>query len=1011
MQCALRRNMIPLILFLLAAPAFSSAAPGRWEQTLSGPDWTLHLDPNAAWENDELFLPPVDVAKLPVNPPTGGWDAIDRLEGKKVSVPGTVEEHYWSANGNFVGTSGDYRGVSWWSTSFRLDPMLKGKRIVIAFECVNLRAEVFLNRKLVGYDIVGNTQFEVDATAAAAFGAENRLDVRITDPGGNFSWPAHTVFTWGKYTIPIVRGFGGITGDVTVRAVDPVSVADVWVLNTPKITEAKVFASVRNSAAAPVKGKLTLIIHEYGNPAAVLWKKTVSETVPPGEKEYAFTVNAPKAKVWNLMDPHLYTARAEFGSSDGASADAMGRRFGFRWFTVGTKFAPGTKKDGDERFYLNGKRVFIMATVNRGYWAVNGMYASPEMAKRDVEAAISMGYNALAYHNAIGQPNLVKAADEYGLLSTGESGGYRINDDRGKPVPDEFTRVLRREKLFRFIKRDRSCPSLVAYMLKNEDQNPPEADDMKNIAGMRTLDPSRIILYTGDRNRTYPAWQVHPDDTLKLFYKPYDAKEYYYGWFDMHHWNPQAGWLDDYYRNPRNFMRLDIDDGDSTHLVRKDEIIFYGEEGAFGTTLRLGKIKEEIDRKGSSDGWREKEHLDWFAAYDRFIDEAGFRSSYQTVDALTLALAKNMHYFHGRVIENARISNVIDAYNLNGWASAATHSDIADSYRFPTADPSILKYYNQPLYVAVKIRDKVLPKGAAATADIYIVNEKDLKGTHSLELELADPAGKTVFTKTFPVTVLGGEEYGQLLVEGVVLPPVDAPGYYVLNARITDKGAVKCTGHDDIFAVDYTKGPGLPARCAIIDTSGAVNALLKSARGVALPAFTRDMGRLDLIVVGAHDFRNIRSLYQPVMNRVKNGATLVILDKADSWAEQLDDIYEHQAIQYTSSDHYGSGGRLFVGKSALLDGLPSAQSMNWEYQVFYRGDVWGINMNRAGNETVVALASQARKDILTAVAVIPFGNGRIVLSTLNLLPWLTSDKPQAATAKKMFMNFLELGGK
>jgi hypothetical protein len=1000
------RNARIIMLTAVLAAAFaalSPAAPGRFEQSLSGPDWMLRLDPKAEWETDELFLPPVDVTKLPTNPPTGGWDAMDRLEGKKVAVPGTVEEHYWSRNGNPVGTAGDYRGVSWWSTAFRLDSSLKGKRILIAFECVNLRAEVFVNRRLVGYDVVGNTPFEADATAAAVFGGENRLDVRVTDAGGNFSWPAHTIFLWGKYKIPIVRGFGGVTGDVVVRALDPVAVEDVWVLNTPKITEAKAFVTLKNTSGAPRRGKLTLTVHEYGNTAAVVWKKTFTETIPAGAKEIALAVSAPKAKVWGLFQPNLYIARAEFVTSDGASIDSMDRRFGFRWFDIGTK-------DGDERLYLNGKRVFLMATVNRGYWATNGMYASPEMAKRDVEAAISMGYNALAYHNAIGQPNLVKAADEYGLLATGESAAYRINDERGKPLPDEFTRALRREKLFRFVKRDRSCPSLIAYMLKNEDQNPPDEDDLRNIACMRELDPSRIIIYTGDRLRSYPAWQVRPDDKLKLFYKPYDAIEYYYGWFDMHHWNPIAGWLDDYYRNPRNYMRLNIVDGDSTHLVRKDEIIFYSEEGAFGTMLRLGKIKEELARRGSADGWRESEHLDWYAAYDRFLDESGFRTSFPTVDALTLALGKNMHYFHGRVIENCRISNVIDAYNLNGWASAATHSDIADSYRYPSGDPSILRYYNQPLYVAVKIRDKVLPKGAAATADIYLVNEKDIKGPHTLELELTDPAGKPVFSNTFPVSILGGEEYGQLLVEGIVLPPVNTPGYFILNARLTDKGVVKCTGRDDLFAADYTTGPGLPPRCALVDTSGTVNAFLRKARGVTVPAFSPDMGRLDLIIVGAHDFRSIRSLYQPIMNRVKNGATLVIIDKADSWAQQFNDSYEHQAIQYAGSEHWGSGGRLFVGKSALLTGLPTAQSMNWEYQVFYRGDVWGIDMNRIGNETVVALASQSRRDILTAVARIPFGNGRIILSTLNMLPWLASEKPQAATAKKLFLNFLEYNG-
>lgn len=1006
----MKRMLPPIAAALLISGAFTVPAdPGRFEKILSGPEWTLRLDPAAGWESDELFLPPVDIAKLPVNPPTGGWENMDSLEGKTVRVPGTVEEHFWGRNGNFVGTAGDYRGVSWWSTSFTLDPALKGKRIVLAFEAVNLRAEVFVNHQLVGYDIVGNTPFEVNATNAVAFGAENRLDVRVTDPGGNFSWPAHIVFQWGKYTIPIVRGFGGITADVTLRALDPVTVADVWVQNTPKPAEARVFTALENTSGAEQTGVLSLVVHEYGNPSAVVFRKDIPATVPAGGKDVEFFVSAPKAKLWDLFQPNLYAATVSFRAADGTGEDSMGRRFGFRWFDIG-------QKNGDQRFYLNGKRVFLMAAVNRGYWAENGMYCSPEMAKKDVETAISLGYNALAYHNAIAQPNLVTATDEYGLLATGESAGYRISDalfDPGKPVQDEFARALRREKLFRFVKRDRSCPSLAAYMLKNEDQTPPDEDDMRNLARMRELDPSRIILYTGDRLRSganaYPAYEVRKDDRLKLFYKPYDATEHLYGWFDMHHWNPAAGYLDDYYRNPRNYLRFNIVDGDSTHHVRPDEIIFYGEEGAFGTMLRLEKAKEETDRKGNTGGWREKEHLDWYRAYDQFLDESGFRTAFPTVDALTLALGENMHYFHGRIIENARISNIIDAYNLNGWGSAATHTDIADAYRNPTADSSIIAYYTRPLYAAVKIRDKVLPNGASGTADIYIVNEKNLKGPYTLELEMKDPGGATVFSRIYPVNILGGEEFGQLLVEGVALPPVTKAGYHVLNARITSRGAVKCTGHDDIFVADYAAGPGLPKRMAVLDTTGAVNALLAEARGATVPAFTGTEPKLDCIIIGAYDFTKIRSLYyEPVMNQVKNGATLVILDKADAWAQLFDNINGHQAIQYTAMVNWGNRGRLFVGNSPLLAGLPDAQAMNWEYQVLYsRGYVTGLIMNREGNETVVALAAQNRRDIVTAVARIPFGNGQIILSTLDMLPWLGSGKPQAATAKKLFMNFLE----
>ena len=273
------------------------------------------------------------------------------------------------------------------------------------------------------------------------------------------------------------------------------------------------------------------------------------------------------------------------------------------------------------------------------------------------------------------------------------------------------------------------------------------------------------------------------------------------------------GYMDDWcYRNPRNYMRLNSVDGDSTTTVKKDEIIFYGEEGAFGTMLTLGKIRKQLWLQNSSDGWRENEIIDWYDYYERFLDESGFRSSYPTVDCLTTALGENMHYFHGRIVENARMSNVIDAYNLNGWSAAATHTDLVDAYRNPTGDPAILAYYNQPLYVAVKIRDKVMPAGTQPVADIFLVNEAGLKGKRKLELDLVDPDGETIFTESDMVKIKGGEEFGQLLVENVVMPPVVKQGYYTLNARIIGMNGVDCTGFDDVFAVDLAQGPDIHGR-------------------------------------------------------------------------------------------------------------------------------------------------------------------------------------------------------
>ena len=149
-----------LIVVLCLFHSTLSAQTGRTEIVLSGDGWRLWRDHAALWYNDKIFLPPVDISKLPVNPPTCGWEKLAKNYDKTVTVPGTVEEHYWGEIGGAVpDTAGDYIGVSWWSRTFTPDPSLKGKRIVLHFESANLRSEVFINNKLVGYDVIGNTPF------------------------------------------------------------------------------------------------------------------------------------------------------------------------------------------------------------------------------------------------------------------------------------------------------------------------------------------------------------------------------------------------------------------------------------------------------------------------------------------------------------------------------------------------------------------------------------------------------------------------------------------------------------------------------------------------------------------------------------------------------------------------------------------------------------------------------------------------------------------------------------
>ena len=990
--------------FLIPADVF--AGPDRWEVELSGPGWRLWRDRDADWTNDDLYLPPVTIAELPVNPPSCGWEHLDVVCDRKVSVPGTVEEYFWGDNGNPIGLAGDYRGVSWWSTTFTLYQELRGKRIAIAFDSVNLRAEVFVNRVLVGYDIIGNTPFEIDVTEAVIFGGENTLNVRITDPAGNFTWEDNDLCRWGKNSVPGIHGFGGITGRVYLRATDAVHIRDVYVENKPSVKDIELFVSLENDRGARSKGTISVAIHPWKNPSNILWETSKPLSIPAEGETISLAASIPKARAWNIRDPHLYVAKVTYRADDGRVEDTVSRRFGFRYFDVKTK-------DGDKRYYLNGKRVFIFAAMTRGFWPKNGIFPTPEMARRDVEATLKFGFNMMLFHRAIGQHYITELCDEAGLLTYEEPGGYRC-----LPEPDETAEVLRREKLRRMVIRDRSYPSLVIYNLKNEAGNPPSEDDIANMRMVHDLDPGRIITYNSDRNRSIPYYERLEHDPIKLHMLPFDNTLYDHGWWDHHHWFGYPGYVDEIYNNPRFYLRgvvsgpTYIVPADSLYLLQKDEIIFWGEEGQWGTMMRLEQIKNELARTGAT-GFREREHLHWYSCYDRFLDESGFRSSFPTVDDLTLSMGRSLHYFHGRVLENVRLGNVSDGYNLNGWAAPATSEDIVSLYRYPTAETSILSYYAQPLYIAVKIRDKVLPAGSSPVADFFIINENNLQGSHTLDVALNDPERNTVFTESYRVRITGGEEFGELLVEGVTLPPLEKPGSYALNGTLRKGREVKASGHDEMYVVDYRSGPVIRGTAAVVDTSGTINAFLKNARSITLPAFDPAAPDPDCIIIGPHDFREASASYRsryinPVLDRVANGATLIILDQADRWAAgPMNNPFRHQSIEFKRRVRLGADGRFIVGKNAVLCGLPQEQAMNWEYQAFYRSDIWGIDMTFLGTEQIVALASENRPDIVSALCRIPYGSGQIYLSTLNIVSELASDRPQSAVAKKLFLNLLE----
>ena len=169
---------------LLASPSLAQSLTFARGEAISVPDagWRLWIDREAPWQNDKIFLPDdVNLEVLPVNPPTGGWDRMAEGEGREVSLPATVEQFYWGkfglrpyspheysyAESDPVPENGAYCGVSWWWREIDIPADFAGRRILLRIRGARMRAEVYLNRKLVGYSIMEELPFDCDLTEAA----------------------------------------------------------------------------------------------------------------------------------------------------------------------------------------------------------------------------------------------------------------------------------------------------------------------------------------------------------------------------------------------------------------------------------------------------------------------------------------------------------------------------------------------------------------------------------------------------------------------------------------------------------------------------------------------------------------------------------------------------------------------------------------------------------------------------------------------------------------------------
>ena len=129
-------------------------------------------------------------------------------------------------------------------------------------------------------------------------------------------------------------------------------------------------------------------------------------------------------------------------------------------------------------------------------------------------------------------------------------------------------------------------------------------------------------------------------------------------------------------------------------------------------------------------------------------------------------------------------------------------------------------------------------------------------------------------------------------------------------------------------------------------------------------------------------------LVTDILEWVNEGNTLIIVNNIEAWAAHL---AQKEVIRYSGSKTLGTtwyGGNFFSKQHVLFNGLPQAQVFNWEYQCFATYNRSRIGLRLFNGETIVACVADHKKEVYSALSIIPHGRGKIILCALDIFSCL-----------------------
>ncbi|MCX4911463.1 PA14 domain-containing protein [Streptomyces sp. NBC_00878] len=426
-------------------------------------------------------------AKAGEQPPVG------RKLAEKILVPYPVESQLSGIE--------RHEDRMWYRRTFTVPSDWKigsGKRLRLNFGAVDWASEVYVNGTKVAEHKGGYDKFAADITDALKPGRTQELIVGVYDPTDAASGENPPI---GKQRLdPSGIWYTPSSGIWQTVWVEPVAADHV---DSLKLT--------------PDAGTGTLTV----DPQGVRTGLPVTATAYDGKRKVAtatgitgspLTLKIPDAHLWSPDDPFLYDMVVTVG------ADRVGSYFGMRSIAV-------ENVDGTPRTVLNGQPVFMMATLDQGFWP-DGLHTAPsdQALAYDLKMHKAMGFNAVRKHIKVEPDRWFYWADRLGLLVWQDMPAMTAGVNPSTAARAQYEREMKQ-----MIDEHISSPSIVMWVTFNEGWGQYDVGRIAEQA--KAWDPTRLVNNqsglnlgadggTGDimdeHGYPSPALPPHPDGKRAL---------------------------------------------------------------------------------------------------------------------------------------------------------------------------------------------------------------------------------------------------------------------------------------------------------------------------------------------------------------------------------------------------------------------------------------------------------------------------------------------------------------